>query len=223
MKKLVILAAIGLAALSVAANDASAASKSVYEYDRDRLSDPSTLNWNIEACKPEVQGTLAKLMSVPEAKVRFEYCRRILTAYANGNIPYDDYVQYKDAHVMVPSILRALKITASSLPKSQGGGDIVLPVSAKMDTGETFKGSSVASRDGGHFSVQSSRHSVKCFGTYDPKDRQPTVTLPVKCSDGRTGQAEVTRAPDLMFGSGTVKLSDGSTGRLAVGKVRKYQ
>jgi hypothetical protein len=228
MKKLRILVTITMVALSVSANAAPVASKGGYDYDRNQLSDSSLFNRSVEACshsgiKQEVQEKLAKLMGVPEANVRFEFCRRILDAYAKGAIPYDDYVQFAENHVMAPSILRALRITGWSPPKSQnrGQGDIVLPVSAKMDSGETFKGSTIASRDGGHFSVQSSRHSVKCSGTYDLKDRRPTITLPVKCSDGRTGQAEVTRAPDLMSGWGKVKMSDGSTGRLAIGTVRK--
>jgi len=228
MKKLMIFAAITMAAHSVSANAASVTSKGGYDYDRNRLSDPSALNWNIEECShgaitPEAQEQLAKLMNVPGTKVRLEFCRRVLTAYAKGAIPYEDYVQFAGSRVMAPSILRALKIAGSGPRKPQGGGqgDIVLPVSAKMDSGESFKGSTIASHGSGHFSVQSSRRSVKCSGTYDLKDRRPTVILPVKCSDGRTGRAEVTRTPDLMSAWGKVKLSDGSTGRLTVGTVRK--
>jgi len=228
MKRLMILVAITLVAPSGPATAGSVTSKGGYDYDKNQLSDASVFNRSVEACshsgiKQEVQEKLAKLMGVPEANVRLEFCRRILTAYEKGTIPYDDYVQFAENHVMVPSISRALRIAGSSPLKAQGlgQGDIILPVSAKMDSGETFKGSTIASRDGARFSVQSSRHSVKCSGTYDLKDRRPTITLPVKCSDGRTGQAEVTRAPDLMSGWGKVELSDGSTGRLTVGTVRK--
>ncbi|MFS8110776.1 hypothetical protein QD460_03505 [Rhizobium jaguaris] len=228
MKKLMILVAITTVAFSVSAQAQPVWSKGGYEYDKNLLSDPTTLNWNIDACshgaiKPEVQEKLAKLMGVSEANVRYEFCRRVLTAYAKGAIPYEDYLQFAKSHVLAPSIWRALKIAGSGLKTSQGRGqgDIVLPVSAKMDSGETFKGSTIASHGTGRFSVQSSRHSVKCAGTYDLRDRRPTVTLPIKCSDGRTGNAEVTRTPDLMSAWGKVKLSDGSTGRLTVGTVRK--
>ncbi|AVA26094.1 hypothetical protein QA648_28505 (plasmid) [Rhizobium sp. CB3171] len=228
MKKLMILVAITVATLSASASAGPVTTKGGYEYDRNQLSDATVLNWNIQACShgginPDAQQKLAKLMGVSEANVRLEFCRRVLTAYAKGAIPYEDYVQFVQGHLMAPSIMKALRIAGSAplKPQSHGQGDIVLPVSAKMDSGETFKGSTIASREGGRFSVQSSRHSVKCSGTYDPKDRRPTVTLPVKCSDGRTGQAEVTRAPDLMSGWGKVKLSDGSAGRLVVGSVRK--
>ena len=177
MKKLMILVATTMAALSVSANAAPVTSKDGYEYDRNRLSDPSALNWNIEECShgaitQEAQGQLAKLMGVPEANVRHEFCRRILTAYAKGAIPYEDYVQFAASRVLAPSILRALRIAGSGPRKPQGGG------------------------------------------------RRPTITLLVKCSDGRTGKAEVTRTPDLMSAWGKVKLSDGSTGRLTVGAVQ---
>lgn len=228
MKKLVILAAIAMAALSVSAQAASVTTKGGYEYDKNRLSDPSTLNWNVEQCShsaitPDAQARLAKLMNVPGSKVRLEFCRRVLTAYARGTIPYEDYVQFAQSSVMAPSFARALRISASSLRTTQGSGqgEVVLPASAKMDSGETFKGSTIASHGRGRFSVKSSRRSVKCSGTYDLKDRRPTVTLAVKCSDGRTGQAEVTRAEDFMSAWGKVKLSDGSTGRLVVGDARK--
>ena len=87
-----------------------------------------------------------------------------------------------------------------------------------MDSGETFKGSTVASNGKGRFSVQSSRKAVKGSGAYDLSDRRPTITLPVKCTDGRNGKVEVTRAPDMMSAWGKVKLSDGSAGRLTVGR-----
>jgi hypothetical protein len=225
-----ILATITMAALSVSANAAPVASKGGYEYDRNRLSDPAALNWNIDQCShgaitPEAQEKLAKLMDVSQANVRYEFCRRILTAYAKGAIPYDDYLQFAASRVMAPSIARALRIAGSGPRKPRGDGqdEIVLPLLAKMDSGETFKGSTIASRGNGRFSVTSSRRSVKCSGTYDLKDRRPTIILPVKCSDGRTGQAVVTRAPDLMSASGRVKLSDGSTGRMVVGTIRKQQ
>jgi len=88
------------------------------------LSDPSALNWNIEHCShsgimPDVQEKFAKLMNVTPAKVRYEYCRRILTAYAKGAIPYDDYVQFTQGRVMTASIARALRITGGSPTKAR--------------------------------------------------------------------------------------------------------
>lgn len=225
MKKLIIWVATTMMALSVPAGAQTVATKRGYEYDKNMLSNPSALNWNIEACshqgiKPELQEGLAKLMGVSQANVRLEFCRRVLTAYARGRIPYDDYLQFMQGGGMPASVSRALRIAGSApkKPQSHGEGSIVLPASARMDSGETFKGSTVASNGKGRFSVQSSRRAVKCSGTYDLSDRRPTITLPVKCSDGRNGKVEVTRAADMMSAWGKVKLSDGSTGRLTVGK-----
>lgn len=119
-----IFAVVSMAMASVSANAAPVTTKGGYEYDKNMLSNPDALNWNIEHCshngiKPDVQEKLAKLMNVPPAKVRFEYCRRILTAYAKGAIPYDDYVQFAQSHVMTASIARALQITGSRPVKPQ--------------------------------------------------------------------------------------------------------
>ena len=95
--------------------------------------------------RPEVQEGLAKLMGVSEANVRLEFCRRVLTAYARGRIPYDDYLQFMQGGGMLASVLRALRISGSGpkKPPAQGKAEIVLPASASMDSGKTFKGSTV--------------------------------------------------------------------------------
>jgi hypothetical protein len=115
-------AAISIAAFSVSANAAPVTTKGGYEFDKNMLSDPAALNWNIEHCShsgitPDLQEKLAKLMNVPPAKVRYEFCRRILTAYAKGAIPYDEYVQFTRGHVLTASIARALRISRSGLVK----------------------------------------------------------------------------------------------------------
>lgn len=117
-----IFAVVSMAMVSVSAIAAPVTTKGGYEYDKNMLSNPDALNWNIEHCshsgiKPDVQEKLAKLMNVPPAKVRFEYCRRILTAYAKGAIPYDDYVQFTRSHALTASIARALQISGSGLVK----------------------------------------------------------------------------------------------------------
>lgn len=123
MKKYrVIFAAISMAACSVSANAAPVTTKGGYEYDKNMLGDPTALNWNIEQCShygitPDAQQKLAKLLSVPPANVRHEFCRRILTAYAKGAIPYDDYVQFAQRHVLSASIAKALRISGSRQAK----------------------------------------------------------------------------------------------------------
>lgn len=227
MRKLIISIAIVMAASPALAQTAPVASKSGYGNDLNLLGDPSVLNRSIEACshsaiKPDVQRSLAKLFGVAEANVRYEFCRRIYTAYAKGAIPYADYAQFAGGGGMPASILRALRIPGSApLKERHERTEIVLPASATMDSGERFKGSTIASGTSGHFVVRSSRRSIKCAGDYDLRDRRPTVTLSVKCSDGRTGEVFVTRSADLMSAWGKVKLSDGSTGRVIVGTARR--
>jgi len=118
------IAAMSMVALSVSANAAPVTTKGGYEYDKNMLSDPSALNWNIEHCshsgiRPNVQEKLARLMNVPPANVRYEYCRRILTAYAKGAIPYDEYVRFVQNHVVTASMARALRITPLRPAKPQ--------------------------------------------------------------------------------------------------------
>ncbi|WP_205926714.1 hypothetical protein [Rhizobium sp. P28RR-XV] len=125
-RNLPIFAAISIAAFSVSANAAPVTTKGGYDYDKNMLSNPAALNWNIEQCShsgitPDAQDKLAKLMNVERSNVRHEYCRRILTAYAKGAIPYDEYVQFTQNRVMSASMVRALRTAGShpATPRSQ--------------------------------------------------------------------------------------------------------
>ncbi|TCR69247.1 hypothetical protein EV561_14323 [Rhizobium sp. BK376] len=122
---------------------------------------------------------------------------------------------------MSDSIARALRIDRSALESmhDQKHGNGVFPVTAKMDSGETFKGSTINSKKKGrHFSLQSSRRSTTCSG--DSDSPKPMSTFQIKCSDGRTGNAIITIASDNMSATGKVTLSDGSKGRVIVGQPR---
>ncbi len=117
-----IFAVASVVVASTTVSAASLATKGGYEYDKNMLSDPAALNWNIEQCShygitPDAQQKLAKLLQVPPANARHEFCRRILTAYAKGTIPYDDYVQFAQKHVMSANIARALRISDSRAAK----------------------------------------------------------------------------------------------------------
>lgn len=119
-----IFAAVSMAIISMPASAAPVTTKGGYEYDKNMLSNPAALNWNIEQCShngitQDAQEKLAKLMNVEPSDVRHEYCRRILTAYAKGAIPYDDYVQFAQSHVMSASIVKALRIAGSRPAKSR--------------------------------------------------------------------------------------------------------
>ncbi|WP_152095848.1 hypothetical protein [Rhizobium dioscoreae] len=100
-----------------------------------------------------------------------------------------------------------------------GCGSITSPAAVQMDSGEAFIGTTTAAASGGHFEVRSSRKGVRCSGNYDARDASETITVPVRCTDGRYGVVTVTRTPDLMAGSGRVSLADGSSGAVAFGRL----
>ncbi|TCR78701.1 hypothetical protein [Rhizobium sp. BK376] len=120
MKKLVGSFVVVWALLSVSGQAASLTTKSGWDNDRMQLGDPTVFNRTLEACshmgvRPEVQQKLAELMKVPQTKVRYEFCRRILTAYEKGTISYDDYVHFARDYVASDSIARALRVSRVAL------------------------------------------------------------------------------------------------------------
>lgn len=60
---------------------------------------------------------------------------------------------------------------------------------------------------------------LRCEGTYDATDTNPTISIPARCNDGRTAQLLATR--NTMTGGGTVigRLSDGTEGRFVFGNL----
>jgi hypothetical protein len=229
MKTVLAWGALVWAILSVSANAAAITTKGGYENDRDRLSDPSAFNATLEQCShmgmpSQLQEKLVELMKVPQSKVRFEFCRRFMTAYVKGVLPYNDYVAFVRDQTVSDGIARALGVSKSTLEnlRDHNKSEVALPIFAKMSTGETFRGSTIASKaKGGHFEVRSSRSSTTCSGNYDLSDRGAIMTYSFKCSDGRTGNAIVSRTPDLMSAKGKVTLSDGSKGSVVVGRSQK--
>jgi hypothetical protein len=229
MNKVVAWGALVSAVMSISANAAAINPKGEFENDRDRLSDPSAFNATLDRCShmgmpAPVQEKLGELMRVPQSKVRFEFCRRFMTAYVKGTLTYNDYVAFVRDQTVSDGIARALGVSKSTLEnlRDHNKSAVALPIIAKMNTGETFQGSTIASKaKGGHFEVRSSRGSTTCAGNYDLSDRGAIMTYSFKCSDGRTGNAIVSRAADLMSAKGKVRLSDGSNGSVIVGRPQK--
>lgn len=103
------------------------------------------------------------------------------------------------------------------LPVLSACGSVTLPAAVQLADGTAMVGTTTAAVSGGHFSVATPDGSIKCGGTYDALDTRPTISVPVACTDGRHGNAVVTRAPDGMSGAGFVNVSDGSIARVAFG------
>lgn len=110
-------------------------------------------------------------------------------------------------------------IAAVILPLSLAGcGSVTVPAAVKMTNGEALTGTTTASMSGGTFQVSSPTGAVNCSGNYDAFDTNPTISAPVRCSDGRYGTITVLRSQDGGSGTGTVTLADGSTGNVAFGR-----
>lgn len=98
-----------------------------------------------------------------------------------------------------------------------GCGSITVPAAVKTSRGETLIGTTTAALSGGTFDV--SGPGLRCAGNYDALDTRPTISVPFHCSDGRTGLLTVTRTSDGQAGSGTAQMSDGTTARVAFGRL----
>lgn len=91
-----------------------------------------------------------------------------------------------------------------------------IPVVLIGQDGRVFRGAN--NSVDGTFYV--SGHNVVCQGSYNQLIDSKTISMPVSCSDGRTGIVRATR--DTAFsGSGTVRFSDGYTGDFLYGEAAK--
>jgi hypothetical protein len=120
----------------------------------------------------------------------------------------------EDQRAMEQALARTAPPT-NSTPPGQVPASITLPVVVIQAGGHVLSGTTTAAPSGGHFSVTDG--SLTCSGTYDAWDVSPVLSIPVSCSDGRSGVLSATRYPDGMSGSGTVRLNDGSVAKFAFG------
>lgn len=98
-------------------------------------------------------------------------------------------------------------------------GSITVPAAGVTSTGETFRGSATASASAGTFEMTGSS-GVQCSGTYDQFSTAKRLTIPFKCTDGKSGSADLVRDNDLVGGEGSITFSDGTTGTIKYGKKR---
>lgn len=98
------------------------------------------------------------------------------------------------------------------------GCSMSLPVTGEIG-GERAQGQAAASFSGtGTFYVLTTA-GLRCDGTYDALSMEATITAPVTCSDGRTGNLIITRAPDRVSGTVIGRLSDGTEASFVFGNL----
>jgi clan AA aspartic protease (TIGR02281 family) len=89
------------------------------------------------------------------------------------------------------------------------------PVVVIGPNGDIFRGMTTAALSGGSFGVTNGK--ITCSGTYNALDLSPIITIPTKCSDGRTGVVTATREANGLSGMGSIAVSDGTNWRFGFG------
>jgi hypothetical protein len=105
-----------------------------------------------------------------------------------------------------------------SLPALSGCGTYSTPAAVQISDRRQIVGTAIAAMSGGSFHVSDGK-GFSCDGTYDALDTSRDISAPVLSSDGRIGTISLHRTPDLLSGSGDFVLNDGTTGRVAFGKL----
>lgn len=97
---------------------------------------------------------------------------------------------------------------------------MTVPVAVISGKGDVMRGTSTASMAGGSFQVSGKLKGKKtdCSGTYDAFDTSVTISMPVRCSDGRRGFVIATRQANGIDGSGRVRLTDGTEADFVFGR-----
>lgn len=112
--------------------------------------------------------------------------------------------------------LSALALSGALAALAGCVSQFAVPVTGMLGD-QAAQGEAVASTDGsGTFWVENI-DGLRCDGTYDSKVTDPTIRVPVRCSDGRTGTLLATRQG--MSGTVIGKLSDGTEGRFVFGNL----
>lgn len=95
------------------------------------------------------------------------------------------------------------------------GCTITEPVVVIGQNGQILRGTTTATLTSGSFTATDGK--LTCAGTYNSLDMSPTISMAVTCSDGRRGIVIATRDNSGTSGSGTVRLTDGSTATFLFG------
>lgn len=97
---------------------------------------------------------------------------------------------------------------------------IAFPVVGRLSNGEEAQGNIVIDTKTyqGTFDVSTLR-GLKCDGVYNAKTGSPTITIPIKCSNGQTGRVIATRDATGLAGTAIARLNNGMTGRFVFGNI----
>ena len=97
--------------------------------------------------------------------------------------------------------------------------EITVPVTGQMSNGLAMAGQSTARMSApGDFWVQAPG-GLRCSGQYDASIMEPTIVIPVQCSDGAAGEVVATRRVGTGGGVAIAKLKDGRTGQFVFGNL----
>ena len=91
------------------------------------------------------------------------------------------------------------------------GCTVSAPVTGRFANGSPLEGVATGSING-EGTVQVRGVGLECNGTYNALSSARSLTVPLTCSDGATGLAQVDRDESLAAGSGTFDLSNGQSG-----------
>lgn len=101
--------------------------------------------------------------------------------------------------------------------------EIKVPVSGQLDDGSPISGQAVANLSGAGTFFVAQPGGLRCDGSYDSLLDDPTLILPITCSDGRTGEAIITRELNGLNGTAIATLSDGTRAQMVFGDLRYEQ
>ncbi len=105
-------------------------------------------------------------------------------------------------------------IAAASL--SACANEVSVPATGRIGT-ELAQGAATARLSGeGSFFAMTPR-GLRCEGTYDSLTTEPTLSVPIRCNDGRTGNLIITRQLNGISGTAIGRLSDGTLGQFVFG------
>jgi hypothetical protein len=94
-----------------------------------------------------------------------------------------------------------------------------IPITGQMSDGNPAFGQASGMSDGkGLFWVQVPAGAY-CSGSWNVRDPNPTIVVPVRCDDGAKGEAVIARQPGFMSGSAIVALSNKKRGQFVFGNM----